>query len=562
MQNALKKFEEWGIRRRSERNRRNAERRRRLASTLGIEDADAALDLSTIQMGEMVGQGGFSIVYLCRLVDGRNAVAKVIKGGLSPSDTLLLRNEIAIWSRLSHPNLLSFIGTALGTDTCAIICEYCSGGSLYERHRQNLQLGKPPLGRDALVGQLVQVARGMEYLHSLRPHPVLHRDLKSHNILVAHDGRLVVADFGLARFHVTANAAEMTAETGSYRWMAPEVIRHEPYDERCDVYSFGVLGWEMVTYSIPFLHQTPVQVHAPPPPPATATPPPRHRPAAPHPAPPSTTGGHRRGARLAPPAPPRAHPRRRQGDPRELLAPPARRAPRFLDARVQARAAVAPPVVLVVARQPLRQGLALAVAPPGAPVPAARPLALAVALAQLVEVRVAQRLALAVAAVVSVAARRPVARAQPLAAAPRRGSGHPLRRERRSHALGVGAVGARRDGRRRRDGALADASVLDRRLARRAELPGAASPSTARLDQRPRRRALHGALALGGAVARALDITLPHPITHRTLEALCRGSCSIPSPECPLLPLLPALFRHTGPMQQPCCAACPPDGFL
>ena len=62
MQNALKKFEEWGIRRRSERNRRNAERRRRLASTLGIEDADAALDLSTLQMGEMVGQGGFSIV--------------------------------------------------------------------------------------------------------------------------------------------------------------------------------------------------------------------------------------------------------------------------------------------------------------------------------------------------------------------------------------------------------------------------------------------------------------------------------------------------------------------
>ena len=61
----------------------------------------------------------------------------------------------------------------------------------------------------------------------------------------------------------------------------------------------------------------------------------------------SAAGGHRRGARLAPPAPPRAHPRRRQGDPRELLAPPARRAPRFLDARVQARAAVAPPVVAI-----------------------------------------------------------------------------------------------------------------------------------------------------------------------------------------------------------------------
>ena len=420
MQNALKKFEEWGIRRRSERNRRNAERRRRLASTLGIEDADAALDLSTLQMGEMVGQGGFSIVYLCRLVDGRDAVAKVIKGGLSPSDTLLLRNEIAIWSRLSHPNLLSFIGTALGTDTCAIICEYCSGGSLYERHRQNLQLGKPPLGRDALVGQLVQVARGMEYLHSLRPHPVLHRDLKSHNILVAHDGRLVVADFGLARFHVTANAAEMTAETGSYRWMAPEVIRHEPYDERCDVYSFGVLGWEMVTYSIPFLHQTPVQVRAP----ATPAPPSRHPPATPpatpHPALPPcrrrpSVWRATRSARPSPSTRPKTSRRssRAAGTASPASAPISRRSCPSSRRRRAARRSRRRSTASSARARARRRA-------PGAPVPAARPLALAVALAQHVEVGVAQRLALAVAAVVAVAARRPVARAQPLAAAPRR----------------------------------------------------------------------------------------------------------------------------------------------
>ena len=52
----------------------------------------------------------------------------------------------------------------------------------------------------------------------------------------------------------------MTAETGSYRWMAPEVIRHEPYGTGCDVYSFGVLCWEMLSYSIPFPHHTPVEV--------------------------------------------------------------------------------------------------------------------------------------------------------------------------------------------------------------------------------------------------------------------------------------------------------------
>ena len=74
------------------------------------------------------------------------------------------------------------------------------------------------------------------------------------------DGRLCVADFGLVRYHHSDGVAEMTAETGSYRWMAPEVIRHEPYGTGCDVYSFAVVCWEMVTYSIPFPRRSPVEV--------------------------------------------------------------------------------------------------------------------------------------------------------------------------------------------------------------------------------------------------------------------------------------------------------------
>jgi serine/threonine protein kinase len=97
----------------------------------------------------------------------------------------------------------------------------------------------------------------MEYLHELDP-PVLHRDLKSANVLIAAGGRrLAIADFGLARYQ--AKGGKMTAETGSYRWMAPEVIRHEEYDKRCDVYSFAILAWEMLTYRIPFEKLMPVE---------------------------------------------------------------------------------------------------------------------------------------------------------------------------------------------------------------------------------------------------------------------------------------------------------------
>ena len=151
--------------------------------------------------------------------------------------------------------------------------------------------------------EMRQIAGAMDHLHSKK---VLHRDLKSANVLVAEDGRLVVADFGLARYcrecwrvepHIPPTrlrclAVPLTAlclwwrrtsqtQTSSRmpetrrnpsltsaarrplvsRWIGrPQVIRHEPYGTGCDVYSFGVLCWEMLSYSIPFPQHTPVEV--------------------------------------------------------------------------------------------------------------------------------------------------------------------------------------------------------------------------------------------------------------------------------------------------------------
>ena len=235
---------------------RVAAKNRQLVEGMNLEDAQI-LNAERIQLGALLGQGGFAKVYRCEL-DGQTAVAKIIDSDkINDEMTYLLTNECTIWSRLSHPNIVSFYGMASTANSLFLVCEFFPSGSLLERNQRLRRSKADPPTMVALVDELQQIASGMEYLHSLDP-PVLHRDLKSANILIAEGGsRLAIADFGLARYE--ENEKKMTAETGSYRWMAPEVIRHEAYNTACDVYSFAILTWEMLTYRVPFENMMPVE---------------------------------------------------------------------------------------------------------------------------------------------------------------------------------------------------------------------------------------------------------------------------------------------------------------
>jgi len=213
-----------------------------------------------MELGIKIGAGGFGIVFKCKL-NGKTAVAKQIAPArLAAKDLPLLQNEMCLWAQLDHPNCVKFFGVVFEpTDFYYLLCEFMPGGSLFDRHhalRSQSKRPTPPQTPQLLL-DMRQIAVAMEHLHAKK---ILHRDLKSANVLVGDDGRLCVADFGLVRYCQSDAQANMTAETGSYRWMAPEVIRHEPYGTGCDVYSFGVLCWEMLSYSIPFPHHTPVEV--------------------------------------------------------------------------------------------------------------------------------------------------------------------------------------------------------------------------------------------------------------------------------------------------------------
>lgn len=124
--------------------------------------------------------------------------------------------------------------------------EFAECGSLYGALHRNARLR---YGIEHAMCWAKQCARGVAYLHSMRPKPLIHRDLKSPNLLlVAGGAHLKICDFGT----VTDKATLMTNNKGSAAWMAPEVFEGSTYTERCDVYSWGIILWEMLARQQPF----------------------------------------------------------------------------------------------------------------------------------------------------------------------------------------------------------------------------------------------------------------------------------------------------------------------
>ncbi|XP_024451734.1 serine/threonine-protein kinase STY46 isoform X3 [Populus trichocarpa] len=149
--------------------------------------------------------------------------------------------EVSIMRKVRHKNVVQFIGSCTRPPSLCIVTEFMSGGSMYDfLHKQ-----KGSLNLQSLLRVAIDVSKGM---HCLNQNHIIHRDLKSANILMDENGVVKVADFGVAR--VQDQTGVMTAETGTYRWMAPEVIEHKPYDHKADVFSFGIVLWELLTGKI------------------------------------------------------------------------------------------------------------------------------------------------------------------------------------------------------------------------------------------------------------------------------------------------------------------------
>ncbi|GLT75297.1 hypothetical protein SLA2020_470310 [Shorea laevis] len=158
--------------------------------------------------------------------------------------------EVFIMRKVRHKNVVQFIGACTKPPSLCIITEYMFGGSVYDYLHKHRGVFKLP----SLLKVAIDVSKGMNYLHQ---NNIIHRDLKAANLLMDENEVVKVADFGVAR--VKAQSGVMTAETGTYRWMAPEVIEHKPYDHKADIFSFGILLWELLTGKLPYEFLTPLQ---------------------------------------------------------------------------------------------------------------------------------------------------------------------------------------------------------------------------------------------------------------------------------------------------------------
>lgn len=207
-----------------------------------------------LQIGERIGIGSYGEVYRAEWKGTEVAVKKFMNQDISGDALTQFKGEVEIMLRLRHPNVVLFMGAVTRPPHLSILTEFLPRGSLFKLlHRPNIQLDEKRRLRMAL-----DVAKGMNYLHTSNP-MIVHRDLKTPNLLVDKNWVVKVCDFGMSRMkHHTFLSSKSTA--GTPEWMAPEVLRNEPSNEKSDVYSFGVILWELATLRVPWTEMNSMQV--------------------------------------------------------------------------------------------------------------------------------------------------------------------------------------------------------------------------------------------------------------------------------------------------------------
>lgn len=227
-------------------------------SDMSLEIEDLIIPWSELVLKEKIGAGSFGTVHRADWNGSDVAVKILMEQDFHPERLKEFLREVAIMRSLRHPNIVLLMGAVTQPPNLSIVTEYLSRGSLYRLlHRHG---ARENLDERRRLSMAFDVAKGMNYLHKRNP-PIVHRDLKSPNLLVDKKYTVKVCDFGLSRLKANTFLSSKTA-AGTPEWMAPEVLRDEPSNEKSDVYSFGVILWEIMTLQQPWSNLNPAQVVA------------------------------------------------------------------------------------------------------------------------------------------------------------------------------------------------------------------------------------------------------------------------------------------------------------
>ncbi|KAJ0237319.1 Protein kinase superfamily protein [Hirschfeldia incana] len=246
----------------------NYKNNHKLTTEVGRSRREWEIDPSKLIVKSVIARGTFGTVHR-GIYDGQDVAVKLLdwgeEGHRSDAEIASLRaaftQEVAVWHKLDHPNVTKFIGAAMGTselsiqtenghmgmpsNVCCVVVEYCPGGALKSFL---IKSRRRKLAFKVVIQLSLDLARGLSYLHSQK---IVHRDVKTENMLLDKSRTLKIADFGVARLEAS-NPNDMTGETGTLGYMAPEVLNGSPYNRKCDVYSFGICLWEIYCCDMPY----------------------------------------------------------------------------------------------------------------------------------------------------------------------------------------------------------------------------------------------------------------------------------------------------------------------
>ena len=208
--------------------------------------ANLEINFSEVKLEKRIGAGAAGIVHRGTHL-GQDVAVKILKAQeeMDDDERKDFHEECKWLSELRCSYIVQFMGVCTVPPNISVITEYLPRGSLYDiLHKQ-----KGPVDFRRRMRMLLDVIKGMQYLGFKK---IVHRDLKSQNLLVDRSFKVKVADFGLARFSEDTHVKTVNGAAGTPAWMAPEVLRGDPFTAKADVYSFGVVVWETVVREVPW----------------------------------------------------------------------------------------------------------------------------------------------------------------------------------------------------------------------------------------------------------------------------------------------------------------------
>ena len=217
-------------------------------------DLTGTLFAERYRLERKLGSGGMADVWLAEDQElGRRVAVKILHERYANDAQFVerFRREATHAAGLSHPNIVSIYDRGVADGSYYIVMEYIEGRTLKE-----LIVTRGPCPMPVAISYTRQILAALRYAHK---NGIIHRDIKPHNVIVDREGRVKVADFGIAR----AGASEMTEAgsiVGTAQYLSPEQARGAPVDESSDLYSTGIVLYELLTGAVPFTGETPVEI--------------------------------------------------------------------------------------------------------------------------------------------------------------------------------------------------------------------------------------------------------------------------------------------------------------